>query len=77
MRSSMADLRKYLSLEDLEWSEPTNNDLPPTEPQPGDYTYWEMDYDEALERHVALMGGWCAHHPDRSKDGVIVGEYHG
>lgn len=56
--------------------EPTDNDLPPTEPRPGDYELPEWDgWDEDANRHVALMGGWCAHHPDRPEGGRIVGAY--
>lgn len=62
---------------DAQW-EPTNNDLPPTEPVPWeDYdlpTYAEMNAEWA-EQHEALMGGWCAHHPDRPVGAPIVAGY--
>lgn len=60
--------------------EPANNDLDPSgesEPWAGDFdvTSWAVDDLERAEMHVALMGGWCAHHPDRPADGQVVGAY--
>lgn len=72
---TVADI--YLRPDDLLW-EPTNNDLSPTEPDPlHDYDLPEMedDWDENANRHVALMGGWCAHHPDRPPDSPPIGRY--
>ena len=65
----------YERPDDVLW-EPCNNDMEPTEAQPGDYELPEWDdWDEDANRHEALMGGWCAHHPDRPADGRIVGSY--
>ena len=62
--------------DDVLW-EPCNNDLPPTEPQPGDFDVTSRAEDDAYraEVHEALMGGWCASHPDRPADGRIVASY--
>ena len=67
----------YLRPDDMEWSEPTNNDMPPTDPQPGDYdvmTYAE-EAEMRAEQHEALMGGWCSRHPDRPEGGRVVGHW--
>lgn len=33
----------FTDWDDLSWAHPTNNDLPPTEPEPGDYGDWWSD----------------------------------
>lgn len=67
---------KYEHPDEVLW-EPTNNDLPPTDPQPGDFDVMSHTEEAAMraEQHEALMGGWCAQHPDRPADGKIVGSY--
>ncbi len=70
-------MNPYLRPEDLELSEPTNNDLPPTKPDPGDYdlpTYEEMHAEWAYQ-HEALMGGFCSRFPDIPEGSNIVGHY--
>lgn len=59
------------------WAAPCNNDLGPSGSAAGDYdilSYAEQAA-ELDEIHVALMGGWCARHPNRPPETRPVAGY--
>lgn len=56
----MIDMERLHTWDGFEEWEPSNNDLEPTEPEPGDYAPFWDDEREWIEPHPDMMGYRCS-----------------